>query len=215
MRSFPAALVTALQQGTLGEGVLDVLVEIDATTPIYRVLSNEKSVTWNGNSFLPDKGGFSVINENIDGKRPQVTLSLQNILAASDGSTALPWAAWLQANNPNGVEVKFRFVATAEGSAAEHLEARWYISGVNELNVELVRFHVGSPHDVAANAVPRISLGAHSCMWLFKKGPCKSTSSRQTCPKTFKGCDERFPAGAVRNFGPSFPLSVGSYRRAG
>ena len=217
MKSFSSAFRSVLLAAAKGEGALDVLVEILADTPIRRVLSRQQTLVWpptTVDTFYPDRGEFSFIADTLSGQRPQVTLKLQNARDPEDANAEKPWTTWLAANNPNGIEVVFRYVASLSGDAdAEEVERRWYISGVNALTHDAVLFHVGSPHDALAAVVPVISLGGRKCWAAYQTGFCTSTSSLAACPKTFEACGARFPTGTVRKFGPGMPLFTSARRR--
>lgn len=216
MKAFPSALRTVLTAIAKAEGTLDVLVEILAGTPIRRVLSQDQPVTWpptTGDTYYPDTGEFSLVADTLSGQTPQVTLKLQNARSPEDASEK-PWTTWLASNDPNGVEVVLRYVATLGGdSEAAEVERRWYLSGVNSLTHDAVVFHVGGPHDAGYAQVPRISLGGRKCWAAYRKGFCTSTSSLTTCGKSFAECTKRFPGGLVKRFGPGMPLFTDSRRR--
>jgi len=218
MKSYPAALRTLLRAPVHAEHIFDVLVEIKHATPIRRVLSSSKQVTWpptTGDVYYPASGAFSILSDSLDGNRPQVTLTLANIRDPEDDSVVLPWSTLLAGTNFNGTEVVLRFVATNSGDATAEIEAaRWYISGVNSLTNEAVVFHVGSPHDALAAVVPRISLGSTKCgAAIYQQGFCTSLSDLTTCSRTLDDCRKRFGENEPLKFGPGFPLFSDARRR--
>ena len=127
MRSLPSALTDILAADEATD--LVCLVSIHADKVIRRAFWNT-DITFGGQTYTADNGGFSELRFGVDGERPGFELSLQNVADADDA--AAPWATYLQSNEINGLEVRLYFTsptALASDSTAYVPEQRWYVSG--------------------------------------------------------------------------------------
>lgn len=203
MRSPSSSFVTALAGTALTD--LAVLVTIHADTPIRRTRW-ATNLTFDSNTYYADGLEFGEIRQGIEGERPRVELSIQNVVHPTTAA-ARPWSTYVQSNQLNGLKVTITLVMVSliADTDAKIEETNWYISGWT-LDRQWIRFGLGSPHDALAFEVPRVPLGGQTCWWTYKRGPCNSTSSKKACDKTLASCAARFPAGNKLPFGPSYPL---------
>ena len=206
MRSVSAAFQALLEANEATD--LVTLASIATTTPIRRAL-NWANVTWESNVYYGDVGAFGTIKNSVEATRPRFELSLQNVVNAEDGTTALPWSQYLD-GSLRGLEVTLTLVATSLLTDEDALiqESRWYVSGMS-VDRQWARIGLGSPHDALAFAVPRIPVGGKTCWWRYGKGPCTNREAQNgyaTCGHTWNDCVKRTPTGCEAPFGPSYPF---------
>jgi hypothetical protein len=215
LRSVSAAFQSLLEAEQATD--LVTLVSIATTTPIRRAL-NWSTVTWQTNTYYADVGAFGTVRNSLEATRPRFELSLQNVVDAEDGTTALPWSQYLD-GSLRGKEVTLSLVATSllADSEAVIQESRWYVSGLT-VDRQWIRMGLGSPHDALAFAVPRIPVGGKTCWWAYQKGPCTNREAQNghaTCGHTWNDCVKRTPVGKPAPFGPSYPFMSKQGRSAG
>ena len=207
-------MTTALAQGEIAD--LVPLLSFEAATPIRRAAWS-RDVTFGGNVYTADNFAFSELRQGIEGERPRVELSIQNVADVATGA-AQPWTTYLGGTDLNGTEVVLRLVVlsvSASDATAVIAEERWYVSGWT-WDRETARFGLGSPHDALALETPTKPLGSRTCGWNYQQGPCLSQATAAECPKLLVDCGVRFETDAKLPFGPSFPfLTSGARRRVG
>ena len=205
MRSTTAAFQTLLANPEASPD-LQQLLTIKADAGTIRRAKWNADVTFNALTYTADDFHFSEVSQNLEGRRNRIELSIQNVKHPTTEAER-PWSTYLATNDLNGTEVELRIVAvsTIADTSAVIQELRWEISGWS-IDGGFVRFGLGSPHDALTFVTPTQPLGARTCGWDYKKGPCRSVSSREKCNKTVLDCTARFPVGGIIDFGPSFPF---------
>lgn len=203
MLTLPSAFATELWAD--GHN-LRLLVEIMATTPIYRCSGGAQIVfTPDGvaaaRTYLPDEFSFGEISASVAQENPTLELRLQNVYDPATMAAGRTWSTLIAAEDLNGVVVNFRLVAASilNDGEAQIPEENWRVNRPRIEGDDVVLL-LGPPHNVFVEETPRPSLRSPRCESEYKDPvTCASVSAKLTCPgRSLAECMARHSPDAVR-----------------
>lgn len=170
--------------------------------------------TLDGDRYVLDDLAFSEIKQSTGSERIRLEMSLQNDRHPVTGEER-PWTAFAAGRDLNETEVRLHVREVDHLADTDIPSSTWYVSGYSA--GRRLRLNLGAAYDALMLETPGVPLGSQTCLWaalgLYRRHPCGSTSSLDTCDGSLGACSKRFPAGSVLRFGPSFPLFVKGTRR--
>lgn len=190
------------------DSCLNLVEIIGGVIPIRRAFrAGGTNPVFQGETYWADAGGHTEFNQDTEGKRQGLTITLQNLANAETGESGPFWSQAFPVLDLNGAEVRLIIVPLEliDVPNAYIEEKFWVVSGYEVAN-KMLSLRAASPLDLFVYDIPRVPVVSPTCGWRYKEGPCNSVSDKPDCPYTLTGCVGRFPAGAPLPIGPSWPL---------